>query len=74
MTRMVRTHKGGAIFSVVAGAIVALSAVFQASAAPTSDPGSWVYGLLFEQAAMWRERNRLDLAAQSLRKISREPA
>ena len=71
MTKTARSHKRGAISGVVAGAIVALSAPLQALATPqASDPASSaVYGLLFEQATMWRERNRLDLAAQSLRKI-----
>lgn len=72
MTKTARSRRGGGICGVVAGAIVALSAPPQASAAsPTaSDPASSaVYGLLFEQATMWRERNRLDLAAQALRKI-----
>jgi tetratricopeptide (TPR) repeat protein len=61
--------KTGAIASVLAGAVVALSLPNSASASyPTPEPSA-VYGLLFEQAAMWRERNRFDLAAQSLRKI-----
>jgi tetratricopeptide (TPR) repeat protein len=61
--------KTGAIASVLAGAVVALSLPNIASASyPTPEPSA-VYGLLFEQAAMWRERNRFDLAAQSLRKI-----
>ena len=61
--------KTGAIASVLAGAIVALLLPNSAYASyPTPEPSA-VYGLLFEQAAMWRERNRLDLAAQSLRKI-----
>ncbi len=61
--------KAGAIASVLAGAVVALSLPNSASASyPTPEPSA-VYGLLFEQAAMWRERNRFDLAAQSLRKI-----
>jgi tetratricopeptide (TPR) repeat protein len=49
-----------------------LSVAAPALAAPPttadSSPSS-IYGLLFEQATMWRERNRPDLAAQSLRKI-----
>ena len=60
--------KTGAIASVLAGAVVALSLPNIAHASPTPEPSA-VYGLLFEQAAMWRERNRFDLAAQSLRKI-----
>jgi len=61
--------KTGAIASVLAGAVVALSLPNSAAASyPTPEPSA-VYGLLFEQAAMWRERNRFDLAAQSLRKI-----
>ena len=60
--------KAGAIASVLAGAVVALSLPNNAQAIPTPEPSA-VYGLLFEQAAMWRERNRFDLAAQSLRKI-----
>lgn len=61
--------KAGALATLLAGSFVALSlpSGAQANAAPTE--GSAVYGLLFEQAAMWRERNRFDLAAQSLRKI-----
>jgi tetratricopeptide (TPR) repeat protein len=61
--------KTGAIARVLAGAVVALSLPNSAAASyPTPEPSA-VYGLLFEQAAMWRERNRFDLAAQSLRKI-----
>jgi len=48
--------KTGAIASVLAGAVVALSLPNSASASyPTPEPSA-VYGLLFEQAAMWRER------------------
>ena len=60
--------KTGAMASVIAGAVVAFSLPNNAQAIPTPEPSA-VYGLLFEQAAMWRERNRFDLAAQSLRKI-----
>src|SRR5258708_36764920 len=61
--------KTGAIASVLAGAVVALLLPNSAYASyPTPEPSA-VYGVLFEQAAMWRERSRLDLAAQSLRKI-----
>lgn len=56
----------------LAGAVAVLSVSGDALAAPptTAEPSSSsIYGLLFEQASMWRERNRPDLAAQSLRKI-----
>lgn len=73
MTRTDRSERSGALKSVLASAVVVLSASGQAWAAPPAsapaDPSSSVYGLLFEQATMWRERNRPDLAAQSLRKI-----
>ncbi len=49
----------------------ALSSTFLTSAwanTPT-DMGAAVYGLLFDQAQMWRERDRPDLAAQALQKI-----
>ena len=72
MRRTERSQRSGGIASVLASAVVALSASAEALAAPptTSDPSSAsIYGLLFEQASMWRERNRPDLAAQSLRKI-----
>ncbi len=71
MTRSDRTERSGALKSVLASAVVVLSASGQALAAPpaSADPSSSAYGLLFEQATMWRERNRPDLAAQSLRKI-----
>lgn len=73
MTRSDRSERRGALKSVLASAVVALSASGPALAAPpaspSADPSSSVYGLLFEQATMWRERNRPDLAAQSLRKI-----
>src|SRR5215470_3364611 len=66
-------HSGrtGAIVGVVAGAVLAFSLPNEGQAAypPGAPDSSAVYGLLFEQAAMWRERNRFDLAAQSLRKI-----
>src|SRR5258708_18312735 len=69
MKQTAYSGKAGAIASVLAGAVVALSLPNNASASyPTPEPSA-VYGLLFEQAAMWRERNRFDLAAQSLRKI-----
>src|SRR5437899_1209280 len=56
-----------AVAGLLAGAAFSLPTVSEASY-PTAE-SSPVYGLLFEQAAMWRERNRFDLAAQSLRKI-----
>jgi tetratricopeptide (TPR) repeat protein len=69
MNQTACSGKTGAIASVLAGAVVALLLPNSAYASyPTPEPSA-VYGLLFEQAAMWRERNRLDLAAQSLRKI-----
>ena len=64
--------RSGAVSSVLAGALVVLSVSGPGWAAPptTAEPSSSsIYGLLFEQASMWRERNRPDLAAQSLRKI-----
>ena len=72
MRRTERSDRGGGIGSVLASAVVALSVSGPALAAPptTADSSSSsIYGLLFEQATMWRERNRPDLAAQSLRKI-----
>ena len=72
MARSERSGRSGAIKSVLASAVVVLSVSSPGLAAPptTSDPSSSsIYGLLFEQASMWRERNRPDLAAQSLRKI-----
>ncbi|MBV8407669.1 MAG: BCSC C-terminal domain-containing protein [Alphaproteobacteria bacterium] len=71
--QMARSGSTGAIASALAGAVIAVSLPHQALAAyppaTTTPDSSAVYGLLFEQAAMWRERNRFDLAAQSLRKI-----
>lgn len=61
--------KTGALATLLASTFVALSLPNAAQANTASTEGSAVYGLLFEQAAMWRERNRFDLAAQSLRKI-----
>lgn len=72
MARSERSGRSGAIKSVLAGAVVVLSVSSPGLAAPptTAEPSSSsIYGLLFEQASMWRERNRPDLAAQSLRKI-----
>jgi predicted Zn-dependent protease len=73
MARSVRSGgRSGAVGSVLAGALVVLSFSSPGVAAPptTAEPSSSsIYGLLFEQASMWRERNRPDLAAQSLRKI-----
>jgi predicted Zn-dependent protease len=64
-----RSRRIKAVTSLIAGVgtVFALPIVAEASF-PTAE-SSPVYGLLFEQAAMWRERNRFDLAAQSLRKI-----
>ena len=61
--------KAGALATLLASTFVALSLPNNAQANYPSNDGSAVYGLLFEQAAMWRERHRFDLAAQSLRKI-----
>ena len=49
----------------------ALSSTFLTSAWANTplDAGAAVYGLLFDQAQMWRERDRPDLAAQALQKI-----
>ncbi|TBR27153.1 MAG: tetratricopeptide repeat protein, partial [Reyranella sp.] len=73
MGRTERSERSGTIKSVLASAVVALSVPNPGWAAPpttAADPSSSsIYGLLFEQATMWRERNRPDLAAQSLRKI-----
>lgn len=72
MTRTDRSERRSALKSVLASAVVVLAASEVSAAPPASaDPStsSSVYGLLFEQATMWRERNRPDLAAQSLRKI-----
>ena len=72
MRRTERSQRSGGIASVLASAVVALSASAEALAAPpttSESSSSSIYGLLFEQASMWRERNRPDLAAQSLRKI-----
>lgn len=71
MARTKRSERNGTIRSVLASAVVALSVPSQGWAAPppSADSSSSIYGLLFEQATMWRERNRPDLAAQSLRKI-----
>src|SRR5690349_1582977 len=68
---MARSGCTGAIATALAGAVIAFSLPNESVAAypPTTPDSSAVYGLLFEQAAMWRERNRFDLAAQSLRKI-----
>jgi tetratricopeptide (TPR) repeat protein len=70
MKQTTRLGRSGAFARVLAGTVVALSLPHGARAAhPPPESSSAVYGLLFEQAAMWRERNRFDLAAQSLRKI-----
>jgi predicted Zn-dependent protease len=72
MSSTERSERRKGIAGVLASAAIALSAPGEALAAPptTAEPSSSsIYGLLFEQASMWRERNRPDLAAQSLRKI-----
>lgn len=73
MRRSARSERSGRITSVLASAVAVLSVSGETLAAPptTAEPASSssIYGLLFEQASMWRERNRPDLAAQSLRKI-----
>lgn len=61
--------KARALATLLASTFVALSLPNAARANYPANDGSAVYGLLFEQAAMWRERHRFDLAAQSLRKI-----
>lgn len=71
MKKTPRAERSGALVGVLAGAVVAFSfsSTTWAVTPPPTEAPSAIYGLLFEQAAMWRERNRLDLAAQSLRKI-----
>ncbi len=73
MGRTERSERSGTITSVLASAAVALFVPNPGFAAPPTtaadSSSSSIYGLLFEQATMWRERNRPDLAAQSLRKI-----
>lgn len=72
MTRTDRSERRSALKSVLASAVVVLAASEVSAAPPASadtSTSSSIYGLLFEQATMWRERNRPDLAAQSLRKI-----
>ncbi len=59
------THRSG--LAALAGAILAMHLSGPVRA---DQPGpSPIVSLLFEQARMWRERNRLDLAEQSLRKV-----
>jgi predicted Zn-dependent protease len=64
-----RSKRIRAVASLIAGVGSIFCPPIVAEASYPTTESSPVYGLLFEQAAMWRERNRFDLAAQSLRKI-----
>ena len=60
MKQTARSGTSGALASVLAGAVVAFSLPNETQASYPPNEPSAVYGLLFEQAAMWRERNRFD--------------